>query len=253
MLNNLTMLFAFLLIMSTNAINLKHVCPPIIGGGSPGTIIPTTPANDLVLGTASKYAILAGSTIRTVGVTTVTGSIGTSPGNTKVGTITQLVGQEHLGDANSLAAMTDATTAYTAIAAKVGAVSLDANPATFTIVPGVYSYTSANLGLGGPATITLDGLNNVLSEWYIQISADLKVYPSFTLLLINGASPLNVYWNVAGVVELRELAIISGNIIGKNRVDLASLARIRGRAFAIDSFIGVVTMTTNIIDASIFP
>ena len=71
------------------------------------------------LGTASSFAVLAGSTVTNTGNTIVRGDLGLSPGTAVTGFPPGLVvppGTTHVADAVALGAQNDATTAYNVLA-----------------------------------------------------------------------------------------------------------------------------------------
>src|ERR1700692_2896996 len=83
--------------------------------GAPGASAATAPVS---LGTAANYAVLAASTVTNTGPTTITGSLGLSPGTAITGSPPGAVtGTIDAADAAALKAQNDLTAAYNAAAA----------------------------------------------------------------------------------------------------------------------------------------
>src|ERR1700724_1229107 len=88
------------------------------------------------LGAAQGFAVLAGSTVTNTGATTLTGSLGVSPGSAITGFPPGLVlGTTHRADATALAAHNSVVAAYNALAAQTCT-----RPFSFggTLTPAVY-------------------------------------------------------------------------------------------------------------------
>lgn len=108
------------------------------------------------LGTASSYAVLAGSTVTNTGPSVVNGDLGVSPGTAITGFPPGIVnGEVHAADAVANTAQGDLTSAYNDAAGRPTDVSITADLAGQTLVPGVY--TGDTLALNGQ--LTLDGAN----------------------------------------------------------------------------------------------
>ena len=70
----------------------------------------------------------------------------------------------------------------------------DTNLGNRTLTPGNYSYSSAAL-LTGP--LVLDAQGNPNARFVFKIGSQLTTASASSVLLINGASPCNVYWRSA--------------------------------------------------------
>src|SRR5580692_9056299 len=90
------------------------------------------------LGTATSYAILAGSTITNTGLTTVGGDIGLSPGTSITGFPPgiQTSGTTEIADGAALAAQNDLTTAFNSAAGRTATVAVTSDLGGSTLVSG---------------------------------------------------------------------------------------------------------------------
>src|SRR5580700_11530559 len=148
----------------------------------------------------STFGVLGASTVTNSGATTIIGNLGLSPGSSITGFPPGTVSGS-INIANSLAgaAQNDLTTAYTTAA---NLPSNGANPPDLggtTVFPGVYSSTSS-LQLTG--TVTLNGLGNANAVFVFQIGSTLTTASTSAVVLINGASAANVYWQVGSSATL---------------------------------------------------
>jgi hypothetical protein len=107
------------------------------------------------LGSASSFAILAGSGITNTGTTVINGDIGTFPTTTITGLSTMTInGTNHAGDAVVQSAKTDLVTVYNNVAGQTTTSAIVADLGGQTLTPGVYN-SASSIGLSG--TLTLNG------------------------------------------------------------------------------------------------
>ena len=201
--------------------------------------------------TVTTFGVLAGSTVTSSGATIVDGNLGVSPGTAITGITgiapggpgTVINGTIHSADAVALAAQNDLTTAFTTAA---GLPSNGLNPPDLggtVVTPGVHT-SSTSLGLTG--TVTLDGGGNPNSIFVFQIGSTLTTASGSNVLLINGASPANVYWQVGASATLGSTSIFSGNILAQASISLGTGASLVGRALART---GAVTLLGNFLNS----
>ncbi|WP_342216230.1 ice-binding family protein [Nocardia abscessus] len=90
------------------------------------------------LGTATSFAVLAGSTVTNTGPTTVSGDLGVSPGSAVTGFPPGQVinGTMHIADAVALQAQNDLTTAYNDAAGRTPAIGVPPDLGGLTLVGG---------------------------------------------------------------------------------------------------------------------
>ncbi|KAK3109839.1 hypothetical protein LTR53_016480 [Teratosphaeriaceae sp. CCFEE 6253] len=115
-------------------------------------------AQQVTLGTAGNYAVLAGSTITNTGLTVIGARIGLSPGSSITGFLPGINAGQDIDNAAAVQAKTDLQTAFTALAALPATQDLTGQDLGGKILnAGVYSFSSSG-GLTG--ILTLDGQGN---------------------------------------------------------------------------------------------
>jgi hypothetical protein len=201
------------------------------------------------LGAASTYVILAKSGVSTVPTSAITGNIGVSPAaassitgfsliadSTNVfSTSAQVTGKVYAADyapptpSNLTTAVGDMQLAFTDAAGRAPAVTeLGAgNIGGMTLAPGVYKWGT---GLLIPTDVTLSG--NATAVWIFQIAQNLTVSSAAKIILAGGALPKNVFWQVAGLVDVGTTAHLEGVVLAQTSITLRTGASINGRLLA---------------------
>jgi hypothetical protein len=209
-------------------------------------VAPTLPVD---LGTAAGFAILAKSGISTVPTSAITGDLGLSPaaatfitgfsltmdsGNS-FATSTQVTGQVYASDFGAptpsflTTAVGDMELAFTNAAGRAADVTeLGAGSiGGMTLGPGVYEWGT---GLLIATDVTLTG--GATDVWIFQIAGNLTQSSGANVILTGGALPNNVFWQVAGLVELDTTAHCEGVVLSQTSVTLGTGASINGRLLA---------------------
>jgi hypothetical protein len=216
-------------------------------GGSGGSGASSAKAVDLKK--AGTYAILAKSGVSTVPTSAITGNLGASPvdasyitgfsltaDSTNVfSTSLQVKGQVFAANyeaptpSNLTSAVSDMELAFTDAEGRAANVTeLGAgNIGGMTLTPGVYKWGT---GLLIPTTVTLAG--SASDVWIFQIAQDLTMSGATSILLTGGAVPANVFWQVAGLVDIGTAAHIEGVILTRTSIALRTGASITGRLLA---------------------
>jgi len=205
------------------------------------------PAGAIALGSACSFGILAGSTVTNVAgtATTVSGDVGVSPGTaiTGFGSPASITGAFHSNDSVAQTAQLDLTTAYNNAAGAAGGAVLVADIGGLTLPPGVYKTTSAQPSLGITGNLTLDGKGDPNAVWIFQIVSTLTTASTNSqVILINGASSHNVFWQVGSSATLGTTTTFAGTIMAQASITLTTGATLNGRALART---GAVTLDTN--------
>jgi hypothetical protein len=201
------------------------------------------------LGAAGNFAILAQSGISTVPASAVTGNLGVSPAaatyitgfsliadaSNVFSTSPQVTGKIYAADyalptpTNLTTAVGDMLLAFTDAAGRAPSVTeLGAgNIGGMNLAPGVYKWGT---GLLIPTDVTLTG--SATDVWIFQIAQDLTMSSGARMVLAGGALPKNVFWQVAGLVDLGTTAHGEGVILTQTAVTLRTGASINGRLLA---------------------
>jgi len=216
------------------------------GGGAPAA---GTPELAVDLGVAAEYSILAKSGISTVPTSAITGDLGVSPAaatfitgfsltadTTNVfSTSPQVTGRIYAADytpptpSNLTTAVGDMELAFTDAAGRApGVTELGAGSiGGMTLSPDVYQWST---GLLISTDVTLTG--DATDVWIFQIAQDLTMSSGAKILLTGGALPNNVFWQVAGLVDLGTTAHCEGVVLTQTSATLRTGASIHGRLLA---------------------
>ena len=213
-------------------------CGPGPGGGGS--------ASPVVLGQSGTYAILAKSGIATVPMSTITGNIGVSPAaatfitgfsltadaTNVFATSPQVTGKVFSPDytpptpSNLTTAVSDMETAFTDAAGRApGTTELGAgNIGGKTLTAGVYKWGT---GLLIPGNVTLSG--SATDVFIFQVAQDLTMMSGAKVVLSGGVVPRNIYWQVAGQVDLGTTAHLEGVVMAQTSITLRTGASVNGR------------------------
>jgi len=199
------------------------------------------------LASAQSFAVLGASTVTNTGPTIITGDLGVSPGTSITGfppgTVTG--GSIHAGDATAVAAQADAHTAYAALVAEpcgtnLSGQTLGTSPAAVTLSPGVYCFNSSAQLTG---TLTLNG-NGV---YVFQMGSTLTTASNSSVVLANGATAGNVFWQVGSSATLGTNTVFVGSLLALISDTVTTGTSVAGRVFALT---GAVTLDSNAIAAA---
>ncbi|WP_372515835.1 ice-binding family protein [Streptantibioticus silvisoli] len=198
------------------------------------------------LGTTSSFAVLAGQSVTNTGPSVITGNVGVSPGTSVTGFPPGTVnGVIHSADAVALQAQTDLTAAYNNAAGQAPDANIAGDLGGLTLTPGVY-HGSSSIGLTG--TLTLDAEGDPNAVFIFQIGSTLTTASASRVVLINGAQPCNVFWQVGSSATLGTNSTFVGNILALTSISATTGATVDGRTLARN---GSVTLDTNTITRSV--
>ena len=193
------------------------------------------------LGTATSFAVLAGSAITNTGATTINGDNGLSPnGSSSVTGFPPGIinGGTHYADAVALQAKNDLVTAYNDAANQTPFADLTGvNLGGQNLTPGTYHFSSS-AQLTGPLTL------NGFGTYIFQIGSTLTTASASSVLLTNGAQACGVYWQVTSSATFGTGTSFQGTVMALASITMTTGATLIGRALARN---GAVTLDTNTI------
>jgi hypothetical protein len=204
----------------------------------------TTSTAPVLLGHATGFVVLAGTTVASTGATSISGDVGVSPGNSvsgfPPGTIS---GTTHSADAEAVDAKNDLSSAYgNAAARSTTPFSVSGNIGGRTLAPGLYRSTGTLDVSSGD--LTLDGRGNANAVFIFQIASTFTVSDSRHIILTGGMKAANVFWQVGGSATLGAGADVKGTILANESITLGAGTTLVGRALARS---GSVTLNANTI------
>ncbi len=223
--------------MKHNLFRLLFVCTLLY---SPNIIFGQAPD----LGASETFALFTASgAFNGDAATSVVGDIGTN-----VGAFTPpgfLVGSIHVADPVSAQAAADVAIAYGYLAGLTcGSVLTTPLGNGQTLAPNIYCIgTAAVLN----ADLILDGGGDPGAIFIFQIDGALSTNPFSNVLLTNGASLCNVYWQINGALNVGGNTLFQGTVIAAGAINLANGAVLSGRGL---STAGAISTSANTVTLS---
>ncbi|MEV6650031.1 ice-binding family protein, partial [Streptomyces sp. NPDC051219] len=195
------------------------------------------------LGTATPFAVLAGTAVTNTGASVITGDVGVDPGEAIGGFPPGIVvgGTFHAGDEVAEDAKADLVTAYNNAFAQPTEFALSAAPVTPTLIPGTYAVESGLLVNG---VWTLDAQDNPDAVWVFKVPAGLTTATGSSVVLQNGAQACNVFWVTDESATIQAGSNFVGTLMALTSITVVNGADIEGRVLARN---GAVTLDTNVI------
>ncbi|HEX5762938.1 MAG TPA: ice-binding family protein [Solirubrobacterales bacterium] len=198
------------------------------------------------LATAGPFVVLGGTTVTNTGPSVLNGDLGVSPGTELEGFELPAVvnGVRHATDEVAAQAQLDLTNAYNVAA---GLPVLPQNDLSDTdlgerkLGPGVYRYNAAALLTGA---LTLDAEGDPNAQFVFKIGSQLTTESASSVLLVNGASPCNVYWQVGSSADIGTTTAFQGNLMALTSISLKDGATVLGRMLARN---GQVSLIDNVL------
>ena len=205
----------------------------------------TTVQSAVVLGDASVFAVLAGTSVTNTGATNLTGDLGLCPGSSVGGFPPGVLnGTLRINDKIATKAKLDLTAAYNDAAGRTATdiVLLSGNLGGLTLTPGLYKSTSTLAIYSGD--LTFDAKGDASAVFIIQIASSFNMTSGRRVILTGGAQASNIYWQVGSSATFGTTAVFKGTIIALKTITFATGATLEGRALARN---GAVTMQANTI------
>jgi hypothetical protein len=233
---------------------LAHWVGAVLGVGAAAILmtfggLAALAATTVNLGTATSFAVLAGTGVTNTGSSTISGDLGTYPTASVTGFPPGIVESPYTtfaADSVALGAQTDLTTAYNQAAGESPtSTSEPADLTGLTLDPGVYQ-TSSDGALSLSGALTLDAEGNASAVFIFQTGSSLTTGTSSTVSLTDGASACNVFWQVGSTAVLDGPAFV-GTVMASTSITLGSGVTVAGRVLAQT---GDVTLISDTINAS---
>jgi len=210
-------------------------------------------ATSVGLGTADSFAVLAGAGVTNTGPSVINGDLGTSPlpavtgfGGAPNGTVN---GTIHQADALAGQAQTDLTTAYNTAAGQGPVNRLATELGGQTLTPGVYDSESGTFGITG--TLTLNGEGNPEAVFIFKAATTLISASASQVLLVNGAQPCHLFWQVGSSATLGTNSAFAGNILALESIQLGSGVTVLGRLLARNASVTLINDTVTRADCAV--
>jgi hypothetical protein len=186
----------------------------------------------VVLGSASTYAALSGTSVTSTGATQLTGDIGVSPGTSVTGfppgTYT---GTKNVANTASAAAASAVTVAYNDAMGRTNCpITIAGNIGGQTLTPGLYKSTSSLAISSGD--LTLSGGGNPNGVFVFQVASALTTTSGRAVVLTNGAQAGNVFWQVGSSATIGTTSKMQGTILASASITMLAGSTLNGRALA---------------------
>ena len=156
-------------------------------------------------------------------------------------------GATHANDGVAQNAKSDLTTAYNVAAGQPVAPANDLTGTDLgnrTLNAGAYRYTSSAQLTGA---LTLDAEGDPNAQFVFEIASSLTTASASSVVLVNGASPCNVYWQVGSSATLGTTTAFQGNLMALTSISLNNGATVIGRLLARN---GQISLINNVLNRS---
>ena len=195
------------------------------------------------LGAAASFALFtAAGAVNNSGPSVITGDIGTNAGAFSGFPPGVLNGTIHVADAYSTQAATDVETAYGYFSSHIPCVTplaLYGGTPAVTLAPGSYCVGGASTLAG---TLILDGGGDPNATFYLRVTGALTTGENSRVLVQNGASVGNVYWQIGGQTTLGQNSVMRGTLLVDGAINMIEGATLLGHGL---SRAGAITIDTN--------
>jgi hypothetical protein len=197
------------------------------------------------LATVNPFVVLGGTTVTNTKASVLNGDLGVAPGTALTGFDVAVVhGATHANDGVAKTAQADLTTAYNVAAEQPvsGGNNLsNTDLGERTLTPGAYGFTSSAQLTGA---LTLDAKGDPDAQFVFEIAEGLTTAPASSVVLVNGASPCNVFWQVGSSATLDTTTAFQGNLMALTSISLNNGASVIGRVLARN---GQVSLIDNVL------
>ena len=205
-----------------------------------------TGPNNPTLASVECFVLFAGiGNVTNVGITTVTGDVGSNDGLTTGYNPLFVTGTIHpIPDGATAQCAADFTNVYNTMAAIPYDIEL-LYPAQFgnnlVLTPHVYLMNAA-VTFTDSLFLNAQGNANAVFVFHVNGAFGTSTYSK--VVLMNGAQAKNVYWLINGAITINDYSIFNGTIISQGAINLMSGVTLYGRALT-----GVGAINTSAINA----
>lgn len=221
-------------------------------------VIPTTMfgQNPPDLGSASKFVLFtAVGDFNNDGASVVTGDIGTHVGVINGFPIPgTLIGNSYANDPGATQPAIDVLAAYgylsTVTCGKVIG-SILGNGQTLT--PGVYCLggTASLNGINGG--LILDAQGNPDALFIFKVNGALTTSTYSNVILINGASECNVYWQINGLISLKDYSVFRGTALVNGAISILKGSKVYGRVLSTSGAVNISNIVATLPPCNLKP
>ena len=197
------------------------------------------------LGTASTFALFtADGAFTNTGTSLVKGDVGTNLGPFTGFPPGALIGNIRLPSSpEAVSAAADVISAYNTLSLVACGVLIASELAGQTLFPGVSCQNTASpTTLNG--TLTLSGAG----VYIIKLNSALTTATNSNIILTNGATANNVFFQVNGAATLGTGSTFKGTILANGAIFLGTLANLEGRGLSI---VGAISLNNNMVTLSL--
>ncbi|MBN6053698.1 DUF3494 domain-containing protein, partial [Nonomuraea sp. RK-328] len=184
------------------------------------------------LGEAEECAAMAGTRVVNEDLTTVTGDLVVTPGDTVIGFPPgEVRGEIYIDDPSARAMRQDAIAAYQDAEGEAPNGEISPQLGGKVLPPGVYRSTDGSFRING--TLTLDAKGDPDAFFIFQTETDLTTARVSNVDLRNGAQANRIIWQVADDASLGRYSTFRGNVLAWSSVNVAYGAAVYGRTMAL--------------------
>ena len=213
---------------------VRHVCT-LAGVGFVLLLIGTSIASAQTapsLGSAESFVVVGASAVTNTGSSILRGDLGLNPGTASsiTGFPPGLVfGVTHAADGVALAAQDSIVAAWNNLTSQACTQDLTGQDlGGMTLTSGIYCFNSSAQLTG---TLTLNAQGNPAAVFIFKTGSTVTTASGSSVVMANGGSPCNVFWQVGSSATLGTTTSFSGNILALASISMNNGASVNGRAW----------------------